>query len=143
MRNPSFFRFRSWQVGLAILLGCVFVWSSWEDPSLHEYAPPVEFIMLNTPRLQAGAEAERLQARAAALPGVTAAAIRPDKQLLTLAYNPEKLTAEPLCQQLALQPVPVAAPDPTARQYPVPAGYGLALERLRFALNLRRIFVAV
>jgi hypothetical protein len=141
--NQSSFRFRLWQAGIVALLVALFVWSSWEEPSLHEYTTQTEFITLNAPGLQPGPAAERLQARIAALPGITAVALRADKQLLTLGYNPEELTQEQLCQTLALRPLPVPAPDPTVRQCPVPAGYVLALERVRFALNLRRLFVSL
>ncbi|MCB2379373.1 hypothetical protein LGH70_17375 [Hymenobacter sp. BT635] len=121
----------------------VLVWSSWEEPNLHEYAPPVEFITLNAPNLQPGPAARQLQMQAQALPGVTACALRADKQLLMLAFNPEQLTAEQICRKLALTALPAQAPDPTVRQCPVPPGYVMALERLRFALNLRRLFVVV
>ncbi|GAB2960918.1 hypothetical protein GCM10027048_31070 [Hymenobacter coalescens] len=119
-------------------------WGSWEEPSLHEYAPPVEFVTLNAPGLQPGPASQQLQARATALPGVTACAVRPDKQLLTVAYNPDRLSAEQLSRALGnLHPLPVPPPDPTVRQCPVPPGYVLALERLRFALNLRRLYVTI
>ncbi|TGE21152.1 hypothetical protein [Hymenobacter metallicola] len=143
MRTRISFRFRPWQAVLGLLLVAVLVWSSWEEPSLHDYAPPTEFLTLAAPTLQPGPAAKQLQARAAALPGVTACALRADKQLLTLAFNPEQLTAEEVCRRLALKPLPLAAPAPNARQCPVPAGYIVALERLRFALNLRRLFVIV
>lgn len=143
MRTQSSFPFRPWQVGLVVVLLAVFVWSSWEEPSLHEYAPTTEFITLAAPGLAPGPAAQRLQAEASALPGVTACALRADKQLLTLAYHPDELTAAELCQKLNLSPLPVAAPDPTVRQCPVPAGYILVLEQVRFALNLRRLFVSL
>ncbi|TGE26015.1 hypothetical protein E5K00_12730 [Hymenobacter aquaticus] len=137
------FRFRPWQVVLALLVVSVFVWSSWEEPDLHEYAPPVEFLSLATPAQLPAPAAAQLQARAQALPGVTACALRPDRHILLLAFNPDKLTADQAGRALGLRALPAAAPDPTVRQCPVPAGYVIALEHLRFALNLRRLFVVV
>ena len=141
MPTSSLLARRPWPlIGVAAVLA-LFAWSSWQEPSLHEYAPPTTFITLSAPALRPGPEAARLQTQLAALPGVTACALRPDKQLLTLAYNPDKLSAEQLCARLGLRPLPVAPPDPAVRQCPVPAGYVLVAERLRFALNLRRLFV--
>ncbi|UOQ73928.1 hypothetical protein [Hymenobacter cellulosilyticus] len=143
MSRPSILRFRPWKAGLLALVVAILVWSSWEEPSLHEYAPPSAFLILSAPGLQPGPGAQQLQNQATALPGVTACAVRPEKQLLTLAYNPDELTAEQVCQKLALQPLSMPAPDPLARQCPVPAGYILALEKVRFALNLRRLLVNI
>ena len=141
MPTPSLLARRPWRlVGAAAVL-TLLTWSSWQEPSLHDYAPPTTFATLSAPALRPGPAAARLQARITALPGVTACALRPDKQLLTLAYNPELLSAEQLYARLGLRPLPVAPPNPAVRQCPVPAGYVLVAERLRFALNLRRLFV--
>ncbi|WP_019948255.1 hypothetical protein [Hymenobacter aerophilus] len=139
-------RFRRAKAGLAgglVLLLLLVVWGSWQEPSLHEFTPVTEFITLEAPGLQPGPAAEQLQARAMALPGVTACALRPEKQLLTLAYQPAELSAEQLQQLLALRPLPQPALSAAAeaRQCPVPPGYVHALERVRFAFNLRRLFV--
>ncbi|UOQ54317.1 hypothetical protein [Hymenobacter cellulosivorans] len=142
MKLQHLLRPRAWKVGVLALLALL-VWGSWTEPSLHEYAPTTEFITLSAPDLRPGPAAERLQARTQALPGVTACALRPDKQLLTVAYHPDELTADELSQQLGLRPLPTVAPDPAERQCPVPPGYVLALERVRFALNLRRLFVSL
>ncbi|OWP64695.1 hypothetical protein CDA63_02745 [Hymenobacter amundsenii] len=115
-------------------------WGSWNEPSLHEFTPTTEFITLVAPALAPGLAADQLQARPA-LPGVTACALRPDKHLLTLAYRPAEMSADELIQRLGLRPMPLPAPDPTARQCPVPPGYVQALERLRFSFNLRRLLV--
>ena len=136
-RSPfsSLFLARPWWLGVIALL----TWSSWRAPNLHEYAPPREFVTLATQGLRPGAATEQLRAQALALPGVAACAIRPAAQLLTLAYDPRCQSPAQLCRRLALRPLPAAPAD--ARQCPVPAGYVLALEHLRFALNLRRLFV--
>ena len=141
MPTPSLLARRPWRlIGAAAVLA-LFTWSSWQEPSLHEYAPPTTFVTLSAPALRPGPESARLRAQITALPGITACALRPDKQLLTLAYNPELLSPAQLYARLGLRPLPVAPPDPTVRQCPVPAGYVLVAERLRFALNLRRLFV--
>ncbi|MGI4835695.1 MAG: hypothetical protein ACRYFK_19745 [Janthinobacterium lividum] len=120
----------------AALLG----WGSWQAPNLSSYARAAEFVVLDAPRLQPGADSARLQARVTALPGITACAIRPAKQLLVVAYNPDSLSQAQLCQRLGLSAQAPPLPSPAARQCPVPAGYVLALEKVRFALNLRRLF---
>ena len=141
MKTLRFLWGKSWPAA-GLLLLALLVWGSWNEPSLHEFTPTTEFITLDAPALlHPGPAAARLQARARALPGVTACAVRPEKHLLTLAYHPGELRAEELCRQLALRPLPLAAPDPSVRQCPVPPGYITALEKLRFAFNLRRFFV--
>lgn len=84
------------------------------------------------------------------LPGVTACAFSARSQCLTVARKPDQISADALCQELARQsatplailPPATLSPAAASRQCPVPAGYVLALERLRFALNLRRFFIA-
>lgn len=116
-------------------------WGSWQDPNLSQYARPASYVVLDAPDLQPGVDSARLQARVEQLPGVTACAIRPAKQLLVVAYNPDSLSQQQLCQRLGLTAQPTPQPMATARQCPVPAGYVLALEKIRFAFNLRRLFV--
>lgn len=128
-------------LGVLLATAGLLAWGSWQPPSLSSYARPAEFIILDAPRLYPGPDSARLQARVEALPGITACAIRPAKQLLVVAYNPDSLSQQQLCRQLGLAPHPLPPPDPSARQCPVPTGYVVALERLRFVLNLRRLFV--
>ena len=135
---------RSWGWLPLLALAGLLAWGSWQAPNLHEYATPNAFALLDAPGLTAGPAAERLQAQAMALPGVSACAVRPAKQLLTIAYDPGRLSEAELCERLGgLHPLLVPPPDPTARQCPVPPGYVLALEKLRFAFNLQRLFIRV
>jgi len=133
----------SWQLGASLVLVSLLTWSSWQAPALSSYARPSQYVVLEAPYLRAGPDSARLQARVAALPGINACAIRPAKQLLVVAYNPDSLSQEQLCQRLGVKAQPTPLPNPTARQCPVPAGYVLALEKIRFSLNLRRLFVHI
>ncbi|SDY19637.1 hypothetical protein [Hymenobacter psychrophilus] len=137
------FRWAKAKLAGALVLLTLIGWGSWQEPSLHEFTPTTEFITLAAPGLQPGAAARQLQARALALPGVTACALRPEKHLLTLAYHSAELSAEELQQRLALSPLPQseATAAEAARQCPVPPSYLQAIERVRFAFNLRRLFV--
>lgn len=143
MRTSRRFRWLKAKLAGALVLLTLVAWGSWQEPSLHEFIPVTEFVTLTAPDLQPGAAAEQLQARALALPGVTACAVRPEKQLLTLAYRPAELSAGQLQQRLNLSalPQPELSAEAAARQCPVPPGYVQALERLRFTFNLRRLFV--
>lgn len=118
-------------------------WGSWQDPDLSQYTRPVNYVILDAPTLQPGADSARLQGRVERLPGVTACAIRPAKQLLVVAFNPDSMSQQQLCQRLGLAAQPTPPPNPTARQCPVPTGYVVLLEKIRFALNLRRLFIHV
>ena len=126
-----------------VALTALLTWSSWQAPDLSSYARPAEFVVFDAPGLQPGPDSARLQARVEALPGITACAIRPAKQLLVVAFNPDSLSQAQLSQRLGLVAQPPPPPNPSARQCPVPAGYVLALEKARFALNLRRLFLSI
>ena len=137
---------RGWLVGpLAVL-----AWANWEAPSLHSFAAPIALVAWRVPHLPTGPAAAALRAHLAAQPGVSACALSAATATVSFVYRPGQATEAGLRRSLAQAGpwVPRALPGapaavPTGRQCPVPAGYVLALERLRFALNLRRFFVAV
>ncbi|MFD1470183.1 hypothetical protein ACFQ48_18285 [Hymenobacter caeli] len=137
---------RGWVVGPLALLA----WANWEAPALHSYAAPIELVAWQVPHLPTGPAAEALRAHLAAQPGVRACALSAATGTVSFVYRPGEATEAGLRRALAgagpyaPRALPAApAPAPAARQCPVPAGYVLGLERLRFALNLRRFFVAV
>ena len=122
----------------------LFTWGSWQDPKLSQYARPVTYLVFNTPHLQSATDSAQLLSQVEHLPGVTACAIRPASQRLVMAFNPDSLSQEEECQRLGLTvqpPAPPAPIDPSIRQCPVPAGYVLALEKVRFFFNLRRLYI--
>ncbi|TPG65970.1 hypothetical protein [Hymenobacter nivis] len=137
---------RGWLVGpLAVL-----AWANWEAPALHSFAAPIALVAWQVPHLPTGPAAEALRARLAAQPGVSACALSAATGTVSVVYRPGEATEAGLRQALAQAGpwVPQALPEapaaaPTGRACPVPAGYVLALERVRFALNVRRFFVAV
>ena len=131
------------------LLGLL-LWANWELPALHNFAPPVEFITFQVDEQATPAFGSHLQRVAAALPGVTAAALNPRAHCLTVAWQPARIDGAAVYECLraaghgrvwALPAATLSAAE-AARQCPVPAGYVQALERLRFTLNLRRFFVS-
>lgn len=132
---------KRWVAALLLAAAGLLTWGSWYDPALSNYARPATFVIFDAPDLQPGADSVRLQAHIAAWPGVTACAIRPARQLLVVAYNPDSLSEQQLSQRLGLVAQPPPPPSSDARQCPVPAGYVQALEQLRFACNLRRLWV--
>ena len=117
-------------------------WGSWQAPKPSQYARPAAYAVFAAPALRPGTPVAELQARIERLPGVTACAIRPANQLLTVAFNPDSTSQLQLSQRLGLSaqaPRLLAPAAPTARQCPVPTGYVLALEKVRFFFNLRRL----
>lgn len=126
----------------------VLFWANWQPPALHSFVPSVEFVTFQTEA--SPAQGTQLQTLAAALPGVTAAAFNPRSGCLTVARRPDQLPLTRLCGQLAhlngysirVLPPATLSPAVAARQCPVPTGYVLALEQLRFALSVRRFFVS-
>lgn len=124
-------------------------WASWEDPSLHNYARPVRFLQVQVEGLAVPAEAATVQRQLAAVPGVAACVINSHTQVATVLYHEEDIAQADIERVLSVggtfritRPQLVHA-APTDRQCPVPASYLETLGRIRFALNLRRLFISV
>lgn len=129
--------------GLALLL----LWSNWQEPNLHDYPTPVTVGALQVAGVQPGPQAAVLHTRLLQLPGITACTVSADAHAVAYTYHPDEITPAQVQQQVAsaFQVREYHAPAGAAvgPQCPVPTGYFVALERLRFALNLRRLFIKV
>ncbi|MGI4862930.1 MAG: hypothetical protein ACRYFZ_03350 [Janthinobacterium lividum] len=133
-----------------VALGGVFLlllWSNWQEPNLHDYPAPVTVGALRVAGVQPGPQATALHARLLQLPGITACTVSADAQAVAYTYHPDEITPAQVQQQVAsgfrVQEYHAPAAAIVGPQCPVPTGYIVALERLRFALNLRRLFVKV
>lgn len=131
------------QVGLLGLVGLL-TWASWQEPNLHDYPQPVNLAAM---QLASPEAATAMHDRVVALPGITACTVSADNHALAFTYHPDETTPAQVYQQLpaAWHARLYQAPAQlvTGPQCPVPQGYLVALERVRFALNLRRLFVKV
>ena len=125
-------------------LTSMLAWASWQEPNLHDYPPPISVAAL---RLASPGTVPAMHDQLVALPGITACTVSPDAHSLAFTYRPDEVTPAQVCQQLpaAWHAQLYEAPAQTVPgpQCPVPQGYIVAIERLRFALNLRRLFVKV
>ena len=123
----------------------VLTWSNWQEPNLHDYPEPISVavVQLSGPALNV----EGLHRLVTHVSGITACTISADVRSMAFTYHPNEVTPEQVQQQLpaAWHAQLYQAPPAliTGPQCPVPQGYVVALERLRFALNLRRLFVKV
>jgi hypothetical protein len=97
--------------------------------------------------VQPGAQANALHARLLQVPGITACTISADAHALAFTYHPDVVSPTQVqrlvarsyqAQEYVAPATPVVGP-----QCPVPQGYLVALEKLRFTLNLRRLFIRV
>ncbi|MFD2217841.1 hypothetical protein [Hymenobacter bucti] len=140
-------RRRSWGWLATGGLGGLLLWANWQEPNLHDYPMPVGVGALQVSGVQPGAQATALQTQLAKLPGITACTISADAHAVAFTYHPDVVTPTQVRQIVAhsfrvreyvAPPTPVVGP-----QCPVPQGYITALERLRFALNLRRFFITI
>ena len=133
--------------GAALLALSLLTWGSWNEPNLHDYPAPVQVSVLQVADLQPGPAAIELRSQLLQLPGITACTVSADAHSVVYTYCSNETT--PLAVQAALtpafrlQPYQVPAAATSGPQCPMPAGYVVALERLRFAFNLRRLFVRV
>ncbi|WP_188556063.1 heavy-metal-associated domain-containing protein [Hymenobacter glacieicola] len=99
---------------------------------------------LNTP-----AQVATSQQQVAAVPGVAACVINPNTQVATVLFHEDDVSEPEIERVLSVggtfrvnRPVMVAS-APTGRECPVPASYLETLDQIRFAFNLRRLFINV
>mgnify|MGYP002777017035 CR=1 FL=1 len=145
-------RFRSWLWAVALPVLALLTWAGWEEPSLHHYAAPTRLTIVRVGGLTDATRAQELYQRIRSLDGVTACTITPATQLAVVAYETEHLSEAEVRRALsaggayAVAPAALAAASsdhagPARPQCPVPASYLVAIDRFRFALNVRRLFV--
>ena len=116
---------------------------------MHHFVRPVELTVWQLAPLASPAAAQALATRLATEPGVSACSVSPRTNCVAFVYHPGAASLPALYQAvgrygarvIANPPAPAAAP--AVRQCPVPMGYVVLLDQLRFALNVRRFFVAV
>lgn len=126
--------------------GALLVWANWEAPEMHHFVRPAATAVWQLAPLGGPEAVHTLETRLAAVPGVSACAVSVRTGCVALVYRPEEASPEALGQAVRRNGGRVVsappAPAVAVRQCPVPAGYVLWLDQVRFALNLRRFFVA-
>ncbi len=139
------FRRHWWLAGpLAVL-----AWANWEAPEMHHFVRPAATAIWQLAPLGSPDQARALEARLAATPGVAACAVSPRTGCVAFVYHPDEATPGALYQAVERNGARVVTAPPARsapaglRGCPVPPGYALLVDRIRFALNLRRFFVAV
>lgn len=130
------------------LLVVVLAWANWEEPAMHHFVQPVETAIWQLAPLDSAA-AQALEARLAAEPGIAACAVSLRTGCAALVYHPNQVTPAALYEAVHRQGGRVisnpstSAVAPVMRECPVPPGYVLLIDRVRFMLNVRRFFVTV
>ncbi len=124
-------------------------WANWEAPAMHHFVRPAETAGWQLAPLGSPAAAEALRLRLAAEPGVSACAVSVRTGCVAFVYHPDEASAAALYAAVGragariITTPPAAAAAPALRQCPVPPGAFAFIDKVRFALNLRRFFVAV
>lgn len=126
----------------------ILAWANWEEPAMHHFARPGATAIWQLAPLSTPAAAEALRVKLAAEPGVSACAISSNTGCVAFVYRPDEVTPEALYQAVSrlgarVLTEPTALSAPTMRQCPVPPGVVLTLDKVRFALNVRRFFVSL
>ena len=125
----------------------VLVWANWQAPEMHHYVHPADSVIWQLAPLESPEAAHALEAQLTTQPGVAACSVSPRTNCIALVYHPDEATPDALYQAIGQSGFRVITSPPArpsaARQCPMPAGYFLFLDRVRFALNLRRLFVSV
>jgi hypothetical protein len=134
---------------VAVPLVALFAWANWQTPSLHEFAPESQMIVVQLKGATLDSlAAHQLEQTIARAEGVTACRIVPGSGLAVVSFLPTAISESSLrtaltasgAYQLGAPKVEPLVGQP-APQCPVPASYITALNRVRFALNMRRFFV--
>ncbi|WP_375438101.1 hypothetical protein [uncultured Hymenobacter sp.] len=134
---------------LLLILVTVLIWANWNAPEMHHFVQPATTVVWQLSPLASPAAAQALETQLAETPGVKACAVSWRTNCVAFVYHPDQATPATLIQALNRTGVEVASEgsvatsSPTIRECPVPPGYALLLDRIRFTLNLRRFFVAV
>lgn len=134
---------------LLTFLAIVLIWANWNAPEMHHFVQPATTVVWQLPALSSPAVAQALETQLATTPGVKACAVSWRTSCVAFVYHPDQATPATLAQALrqsGIEVVPAesaSSSSPAIRQCPVPPGYTLLLDRIRFTLNLRRFFVAV
>ncbi|WP_375415976.1 hypothetical protein [uncultured Hymenobacter sp.] len=133
----------------ALPLLAVLAWANWETPQMHHFVRPAATAIWQLAPLDSPAQAEALRLRLAAEPGVAACAVSLRTGCVALVYHPDEVAPAALYQAVVrfgahvVSEPPANVGAPVLRECPVPPGYFLLIDRVRFALNLRRFFVTV
>ncbi|MGY3090681.1 hypothetical protein ACVWYF_003742 [Hymenobacter sp. UYAg731] len=130
-----------------VLPVAILVWANWQAPEMHHYMQPADSVIWQLAPLESPDAARTLETRLSAQPGVAACSVSPRTSCIALVYHPDEATPDDLYRAIGQSGFRVITNPPvqtsTARQCPVPAGYFVFLDKVRFALNLRRLFVSV
>jgi hypothetical protein len=147
IKNISLFRLSYWW--LLVLPAALVTWASSSAPEMHHFVRPVATTVWQLAPLPDAASAQALQTRLASEPGVSACAVSARTNCVAFVYHPQEATPTALYEAVSRNgarvleaPLPASA-APAGRQCPVPPGYFQFVDDLRFALNLRRLFVTV
>lgn len=148
LRSKDFSR-RLLRYGWTLPLLALLVWANWSAPEMHHFARPAATAIWQLAPLGSPAAAQALETQLAAEPGVAACAVSLRTGCVALVYHPDEVAPPALFAAVGrgggrvLTNPPTTAAPPAIRQCPVPPGYLLLVDRVRFALSLRRFFVAV
>ncbi|UOQ78465.1 heavy-metal-associated domain-containing protein [Hymenobacter sp. 5516J-16] len=106
-------------------------------------------LQLQVEGLHTPAQVATSQQQVAAVPGVAACVINANTQVATVLFHEDDVSEREIERVLSVggtfpvnRPVMVAA-APTGRECPVPASYLETLDQIRFAFNLRRLFINI
>ena len=109
----------------------------------------MQLVQLHVSGLRSLVQVGAAQQQVAAVQGVQACVINQHTHVATVLYREADVSADEIERVLSVggefqvtRPAPVAYAS-VARECPVPASYLQTLERVRFSLNLRRLFVHI
>ncbi len=115
---------------------------------MHHYVRPIEMTVWQLAPVGSPAAAQALRSQLAAEPGVAACAVSPRTNCVAFVYHPGEVSLPGLYAAIGrhgarvIDNPPARTGPPLIRQCPVPGSYLVLLDRVKFALNLRRFFVS-
>lgn len=131
-------------VFMSIFLIVFTVYANIDTPPLHYYAPESEMQMYRIESFGQKGNPTNIKTEVLALDGVTACAVNEQSKILAVTFYPQKNSSEKLqnylTNQLGLTLSKATFPKMgnNAKECPVPLGYILAIEKLKYALCFRK-----
>ncbi|UOQ69489.1 hypothetical protein [Hymenobacter volaticus] len=132
---------------LLLPIGATLTWANWNAPEMHHFVEPAATVVWQLAPLASPTAAHALEMQLTQTSGVKACAVSWRTNCVAFVYHPAQATPATLARAVrrigveVVSPHSVPSPRPAIRQCPVPPGYTLLIDRIRFSLNLRRFFV--
>lgn len=127
---------------LGIALVSFFIYANLDTKPMHAYAKPTGIELFEVKEGLNDQRIEELNTKIEAIEGITAFAGNAESKIISVLYNPEKINQKKITEilideNLTLEKPSFGPKDPNVAECPVPYGYILQFQKLKYAFNIR------